>query len=606
MTDIIKLLPESVANQIAAGEVVQRPASVVKELVENSIDAGATHITLIVKDSGKALIEVIDNGKGMSETDARMCLERHATSKISKAEDLFTIHTKGFRGEAIASIAAVSQMTLRTRREEDELGTEIEIEGSKVLSQTSTSMNAGTRLSVKNLFFNIPARRNFLKSNSVEMRHITDEFLRLALSHMDITFELFNQDLQVFSLPESKLSTRIVNIFGKNYQQQLASIDEETPEITISGYIGKPEFSKKTRGDQYFFVNKRFIKSPYLNHAVSRAYQGLIPTDHYPFYVLFIDIDPKKIDINVHPTKTEIKFIDERTVYGIIESSVKKSLGAHNFSPSIDFQSDVNLDLGRPVSNLNFGTKNDSTSFEKQSSRGWEKLYQPLSNEFEGHIMPEQEIQKEITFQSSLNTNENDGDGSLKDTISDRGNNIIQVLNKYIVAQVKSGILLIDQKAAHERILFEKYLNLLNKKSVSPQQFLFPQQIDLSPSDFELVMGMEEEIRAIGFVFSHFSQNTIVVNSVPADAPGGSEKELFEGLIEQFKMNKKELGLDTKENLARSLAIRSRLKDGAKLALDEMNAMIDQLFSCETPEYSPSGKKTMSILDDSALNSIIG
>lgn len=602
MPDIIKLLPDSVANQIAAGEVVQRPASVVKELMENSIDAGATHITLIVKDSGKTLIQVIDDGKGMSETDARMSLERHATSKISKAEDLFSIHTKGFRGEAIASIAAVSQMELKTQQEGSELGTEIFIEGSKITSQESTSMNSGTTILVKNLFFNIPARRNFLKSNSVEMRHITDEFIRLALSHVDVTFELFNSDLQIFSLPASKLSTRIVNVFGKNHQQQLAAIEEETSELDIHGYIGKPEFSKKTRGDQYFFVNKRFIKSHTFNHAVSRAFQGLIPNGNHPFFVLFIDIDPKKIDINVHPTKTEIKFDDERTVYGIIESAVKKSLGAHNITPSIDFISDVNFDLGNPVNNLNFGTKSDG-SFEKPSTKGWEKMYQPLGKEFEGHIKPEEFEQNEITFQSSMNATSED---DIKDSIADRGSNIIQVLNKFIVAQVKSGMLIIDQRAAHERILFEKYRGLLEKNSVSPQQFLFPLQIDLSPSDFDLVMEMEEEIKALGFVFSHFSGHTIVVNSIPADAPGGSEKELFEGLLEQFKMNKSELDLDVRENLARSLAIRSRLKEGSKLAFDEMNSMIDQLFSCKTPEYSPSGKKTMSILNGDNLNSIIG
>ena len=604
MPDIIKLLPESVANQIAAGEVVQRPASVVKELMENSIDADATHITLIVKEAGKILIQVIDNGKGMSETDARMSFERHATSKISKAEDLFTIHTKGFRGEAIASIAAVSQMELKTKRAEDECGTLLQVEGSKLITQEVISMNDGTTISVKNLFYNIPARRNFLKTNSVEMRHITDEFLRLALSHTNITFELFNTDLQIFNLPASKLSTRIINVFGNNYKQQLANVNEDTLDVTIYGYIGKPEFSKKTRGDQYFFVNKRYIKSPYLNHAVNRAYQGLIPSDHHPFYVLFIDIDPKKIDINVHPTKTEIKFDDERTVYGVVESAVKKSLGVHNIAPSIDFQSDVNFDLGKPVSNLNFGTKND-VSYKTTNPKGWENLYQPLSKEFEGHIKPGELEQNEITFQSSMNSSSNE-DADLKESIAERGSNTIQILNKYIVAQVKSGMLLIDQKAAHERILFEKYLNLLHKKSVSPQQFLFPQQIDLSPSDFDLVMGMEEEIKALGFVFSHFSQHTIVVNSVPADAPGGSEKELFEGLIEQFKMNKNELNLDVKENLARSLAIKSRIKDGAKLALDEMNSLIDQLFSCSTPEYSPTGKKTMTILNDDHLTSIIG
>lgn len=604
MPDIIKLLPESVANQIAAGEVVQRPASAVKELMENSIDAGATHITLIVKDAGKTLIQVMDDGSGMSETDARMSLERHATSKISKAEDLFTIHTKGFRGEAIASIAAVSQMQLKTKKHDAELGTEIHVAGSKIESQESTSMNAGTSIAVKNLFYNIPARRNFLKSNSVEMRHITDEFLRLALSHTDVTFELFNSDLQVFSLPKSKLSTRIVNIFGKNYQQQLAAIQEVTSDLEVSGYIGKPEFSKKTRGDQYFFVNQRYIKSAYLNHAVARAYQGLIPGDYHPFYVLFIDIDPKKIDINVHPTKTEIKFDDERWVYGIIESAVKKSLGVHNIAPSIDFQSNVNFDLGNPVTTFNSGTKTEGGHYQKKDPSGWEGLYQPLKGEHIGHVESTTEHQEEITFQSRMNT-EVPAD-SLKEDIMDRGTNIIQVLNKYIVAQVKSGMLLIDQQASHERILFEKYLGMISKKSMSSQQFLFPQQIELSPSDFDLIMEMEEQIKSLGFVFSHFGKNTLVVNGIPADAPNGSEKELFEGLIEQFKTNKYELGLDTNENLARSLAKKSCIQSGKKMALDEMNSLIDQLFSCATPEYSPGGKRTMTILNEDHLKSIIG
>ena len=354
MADRIQLLPDSIANQIAAGEVVQRPASAVKELIENSIDAGATHIKLIVKEAGKALLQVIDDGHGMSPTDARMSLERHATSKIRKAEDLFTLHTMGFRGEALASIAAVAQVEIKTRMASDELGTLLVVEGSDVKRQEPTACEKGTSISVRNLFFNIPARRNFLKSNPVELRHIIEEFQRLALANPEISFSLIQTDELVYDLPQGKLSQRIINLFGKAYQQQMAACQEETDLVKVTGYVGKPAFAKKTRGEQFLFVNRRFIRSNYLHHAVMNAFEGLLGENSFPFYVLFMEIDPRHIDVNVHPTKTEIKFDDERAVYAVVRSAVRQAIGTHNLSPGLDFDADVNLVAKlNAVSNVN-------------------------------------------------------------------------------------------------------------------------------------------------------------------------------------------------------------------------------------------------------------
>ncbi len=625
MSDIIKLLPEAVANQIAAGEVVQRPASVVKELVENAIDAEASKITVIVKDAGKLLIQVIDNGIGMSESDAKMSLERHATSKIRKAEDLFSIHTKGFRGEAMASIAAVAQMELKTRPHGAEVGTRIKIEGSEIKDQSEDTCPEGTSIAVRNLFYNVPARRNFLKSNAVEMRHITEEFQRLALSHAHISFELYHNDLSLLSVLKSKLSQRIISIFGKNYQQQLAPIEEETPDLKITGYIGRPEYAKKGRGEQFFFVNNRFIKSPYLYHSVATAFESMIPKDSYPFYVIFIDIDPKMIDINVHPTKTEIKFDDDRLIYGILNSSVKKSLGFNNLAHSLDFQSDTNTNFG--VDNL---TLNKTPSQENQASafnprnfsssggnknEGWEKLYAGLQKNTDTES-------SESSQQEQLFTSSTEGQHSSSTTFSSKmndpadGNNVesghlersgsvMQVLGKYIVTQVKSGMLLINQNKAHQRVLFERYISTLKNKYGASQQFLFPQSIELSASDYGLVMELEEDIKNLGFVFNDFGQNTIVLNGIPADAPSGKEKELFEGLLESFKENQ-ELDLNTQENLARALAKRSAIKEGSKLNSEEMNTIINELFACQTPEYSSDGKRTMTILNETQILGLFG
>lgn len=591
MPDIIQLLPDSIANQIAAGEVVQRPASAVKELIENSIDAEASHIKLIVKDAGKTLLHIIDDGKGMSETDARMSLERHATSKIRKAEDLFTLHTMGFRGEALASIAAVSQLELKTRLIDQELGTLLVVEGSDVKRQEAVACEQGTSICVKNLFFNIPARRNFLKSNASEYQHILEEFQRLALSHPDIAFQFIETDALEYDLPPGKLSQRIVNIFGKSYQEQLAACQEETPLVKITGYVGQPQFAKKKRGEQFLFVNKRFIRSNYLNHAVMSAFEGLLPENTFPFYVLFIEIDPKHIDVNVHPTKTEIKFDDERAVYAVVLSAVRQAIGTHNLTPAIDFDSDVNI-ITKLTQSAN---PSKEVYFEERFGTGlqsnrdhWEKLFegdQP-KNFFQPPMIPSQQVQT-LRFESALNQPDR------AETVEEKI--VCQLHHRYIVRQVRSGMMIIDQQAAHERILFEKFLNQFKNQSGASQQSLFPQAITLSAADFTLVLEMQQEIEALGFKIDVFGKNTFIVNGIPGNVSTGREKELFEGLIEQFKMNQSELALPIRENLARSLAKRAALKSGQKLEREEMQSLIDSLLACATPNYAPDGKPTFFI-----------
>jgi DNA mismatch repair protein MutL len=598
MPDIIKLLPDSLANQIAAGEVVQRPASAVKELLENAIDAEADFIKLIVKDAGKTLIQVMDNGKGMSATDARMSLERHATSKISKSEDLFSIRTMGFRGEALASIAAVSQMEIKSRQEEQELGTLIVIEASEVKKQEPEACEKGTSISVKNLFYNVPARRNFLKSNGVEMKHIVDEFQRIALSNPEVGFSLHQNDLEVYNLPKGKLSQRIVHIFGKNYQEQLVTCEESLEHLDIHGYVGKPEFAKKTRGEQFFFVNNRFIKSNYLNHAVSNAFQGLIGDGSYPFYVLFIGIDPKHIDINVHPTKTEIKFDDERTAYAIVRAAVRQALATHNITPALDFSADINLGQKLAISRESIKEKNygqfRSTDLQKSNLENWDRLFGENSgkgdqDDFKKH----DEKAMTLTFGSEMNS------GSDLEEIQEKGKPIFQLHNRYIVTQVKSGMLMVDQQAAHERILFEKYILCLDKRSGASQQSLFPQAVSLNPADFALVMEMEEEITSLGFLIEPFGKSDVLIKGMPVDI-SGDEKDIFEGLIDQFKKNV-ELSLPKKENLARALAKRTGLKIGIRLNEQEMEVLIDQLFACKNANYAPNGRTTFHILEISNI-----
>jgi DNA mismatch repair protein MutL len=597
MPDIIQLLPDSIANQIAAGEVVQRPASAVKELMENSIDAGARHVTLIIKEAGKTLIQIIDDGAGMSETDARMSLERHATSKIRKAEDLFTLYTMGFRGEALASIAAVSQMEMKTRPAEEELGTWIVVEGSDVKRQEAVACEKGTSISVKNLFYNIPARRNFLKSNANEYQHVLDEFYRLALAHPEVAFQLYENDTLAYDLPPGKLSQRIINLFGKSYQEQLVPCQEETTFIRVTGYVGKPQFAKKKRGEQFLFVNKRFIKSNYLHHAIMKSFEGLLQEESFPFYVLFIDIDPKHIDVNVHPTKTEIKFDDEKAVYAVILSSVRQSIGSHNLNQAIDFNADVNiiskLTQAAASSKDVYFDERFSTALHKNNRDNWEKF-------FEGEtksrlITPEKEAPVQtLRFESAMNQS---------DGVVPEEKTLIQLHNRYVIKQVRAGMMIVDQQAAHERILFEKFLNQLKNKTGQSQQSLFPQTVLLNPADFVLAIEMHQEISALGFRFEEFGKNTLVINGLPSTLALGREKEIFEGLIEQFKINQSEYSISLHENLARSLAKRASLKAGQRLTREEMQSLIDNLFACHTPNYAPDGRPSFFIFDLTKIES---
>lgn len=605
MSDIIQLLPDSVANQIAAGEVVQRPASALKELIENAIDSGADKIQVLIRDAGKSLIQVIDNGCGMSMTDARMCFERHATSKIRKAEDLFAIRTMGFRGEAMASIAAIAQVELKTQRYEDELGTCLRIEGSEIISQEPIACPPGTSISIKNLFYNTPARRNFLKGNSVEMRHINDEFQRVALANPEVFFTLHHDGNEVFHLPKGSLKQRIIHLFGNAYNQKLVPVEENTSIIELKGYIGKPEFAKKTRGEQFFFVNNRFIKDPYLNHAVMNAYEEVLSSDSFPLYVLFIDIDPSKIDINVHPTKTEIKYQDEKAIYAIIRSAVKRSLGKYNISPTLDFNQETGFsqmitqkaheDIVPPsiAFNPDFnpfspGRTEREIPFLRNSgedrtsvSKNWGSLYEI--------VQPEQSRQSGMELEGNRHI---EIDNQVLKVL---GKQIFQLHNRFIISQIKSGFMLIDQQAAHERILYERYIQHLENRQGASQQSLFPQTVTLNTSDFELVKELLPDIHALGFQIRTFGKNTFIIEGIPADIGTNiSEVEMLEHLIEGFKNNQSALKLNRRDSLARALARNTSIKAGLALSVDEMNLLIDELFACEMPNTSLSGKPVIS------------
>ncbi|WP_028298433.1 DNA mismatch repair endonuclease MutL [Olivibacter sitiensis] len=600
MSDIIQLLPDAVANQIAAGEVVQRPASAVKELMENAIDAGADKIQLIVRDAGKSLIQVIDNGCGMSVTDARMCFERHATSKLRKADDLFAIRTMGFRGEAMASIAAIAHVEMKTRRHEDELGTCIVIEGTQVVSQEPVATAAGTSIAIKNLFFNTPARRNFLKSNPSEMRHIIDEFQRQSLAHPDIFFTMHSDGNELFHLPAEGLKQRIVHLFGNNYNQRLVPVEEETTIINLRGFVGKPEYAKKTRGEQYFFVNSRFIKDPYLNHAVMNAYDEILPADTFPLYVLFIEIDPAQIDVNVHPTKTEIKYQDERSIYAIVRSAVKRSLGRYNITPSLDFEQETGFsqmitpkkmeDIVPPAVSFNpqfnpFQTDKETES-DKSPSTG-KYNYRPSSSGMPGNWDTLYQItQKEKEEQLNLHQEEMPSDSNMV-----KNQAIFQLHNQFILSQIRSGFILIDQQAAHERILFERFLQQLESRQGASQQSLFPQTISLQAADFELIKDLLPDIQSLGFQIREFGRHTFVVEGIPADLSSGiSEAQVLEQLLEAYKNNQSELKIDKRENLARSLARNAAIKSGTYLSPEEMSDLVDKLFACTSPNISLSGK----------------
>jgi DNA mismatch repair protein MutL len=616
MSDVIQLLPENVANQIAAGEVVQRPASVVKELLENAIDAGANHIQLIVKEAGKTFIQVVDNGCGMSETDARMCFERHATSKIRTSQDLFSIRTMGFRGEAMASIAAVAQVELRTRRATDELGTKVVIENTIVVRQEPCQSPVGTAITVKNLFFSVPARKNFLKGDTIEMRHILDEFQRVAMANPDVFLSLHHNEQEIFHLPAGNLRQRVVKIFSEAINKKLVPVQEETELLSINGFVGKPDYSKKTRGEQFFFVNNRFIKSPYLHHAVVGAYEDLLPDDFHPLYVLFIDLDPAHLDVNIHPTKQEIKFDDERLVYNILKVSVRHALGTNSVTPTLDFEQDQSFLTNRisqghthqqqPNTPLENSPKSTGSTFSNDQKRhdnnlkNWQNLYQGL--DLIKQPVPEEDNEGEIVvnIEQWLAANppikQSEGDLEIMAIDDDTGSfsktkkEPYQIHNQYIVSQIKSGFLLIDQQYASERILYERYMTALANQPIATQQALFPRTIELPPADAVILRDILDEINLLGFDIAEFGGNTFVIHGKPADLPiSADEGALVEKMIDQYR-NNLALNLGTAENLSRSMARNASLKRGQSLSTQEMQDLIDQLFACEVPYKSPFGK----------------
>jgi len=603
MSDIIQLLPDHVANQIAAGEVVQRPASVIKELLENAIDAYAQNIQVVVKDAGKTLIQIVDDGAGMSLTDARMCFERHATSKIKSAEDLFSLNTKGFRGEALASIAAIAHVELKTKPQNEEVGTCIKIEGSKVASQEPCVTPKGTSLCVKNLFYNIPARRNFLKSDAVELRHIIDEFQRVAMAHPSIAFSLFHNGGELFQLPSTNHRQRITNIFGAKTNEKLVPVNEDTEIVKISGFVGKPEFAKRSRGEQFFFVNNRFIKSPYLNHAVSAAFEGLLKEKTYPSYFLYLDVNPKSIDINIHPTKTEIKFDDEHALYAMLRSAIKHSLGQFSVAPVLDFDRDANLDTPYEYKNrqaqvpkievdrsfnpfeneLNTSSirSGKSHNFRKENTQSWESLYAGLNTTPETN----QHQFKQVEFESEEVT------GKLfDDNHSGSEAGTFQLQKKYIVSTLKSGILVIDQNRAHTRILYEELLKNITIAAAVSQQLLFPLQLQFNTHEIEMLKEIKESLEQTGFIFSNIEDETVEITGIPTLISESEVGILLEQLLSDFENEVPDNGFSQTDLLAKSLAKGMAVKSGTLLNSTEQQHIVNRLFACKEPDVSPFNK----------------
>ena len=621
MPDIIQLLPDNIANQIAAGEVIQRPASAVKELLENAVDAGATEIKLFVNDAGKALIQVIDNGKGMSETDARMSFERHATSKIKSIDDLFHIKTMGFRGEALASIAAVAQVELKSKKAEDTTGTYIEIDNSVVKKQEPVAMQQGTSIAMKNLFFNVPARRNFLKSNPSELRHIVDEFIRVAMSFPDIFFSLTSNGLQVFHLESGSLKQRIVQILGNTYNAKLVSVQEQSDYMNIYGFVGKPETAKKTRGDQYFFVNNRFIKSAYLNHAVMGAFDEMIAKDGFPMYTLFIDLDPSQIDINVHPTKQEIKFEDEKIIYTFVKSAVKHALAQFSITPTLDFELDSSIQqldaVSKPFTEERkssvassslyntFTQKNQAHFIENKSElKHWKDLYEPAKGEL-GVLNTALGKKNEV----QLAINPEPGFVSLQALTTQpviAMEHLIQLHNTYIIVQNDSGFLVIHQQNAHERILYERFIKAMEGKPIAIQQNLFPITIEVTPMDMVIVNELLPELHLLGYHLEPFGNNTFVIQGTPADVEQGNERIAIEKMLEQFKHFSADLKYSKREKLFRSLAWQQAIKGGTSLTQKEMKILVEDLIVCHVPNITPNGKPTYTAFKKNELDKMFG
>lgn len=599
MSDIIHLLPDSVANQIAAGEVIQRPASVLKELVENSIDAGADSIQIVIKDAGRTLIQITDNGKGMSDTDARMAFERHATSKIKNASDLFSLHTLGFRGEALASIAAVAQVELRTRREEDELGTLIEIAGSRVFKQESVQCAKGTTFLVKNLFFNVPARRRFLKSDNVEKNHLLNEFYRIALVYPDVEFSFFDGDNEVFHLQPSNIKIRIDSIFGKaskkKWEQQLLVIESNSTLISIRGYIGKPEFAQRS-ANQYFFVNGRYMRHPYFHKAVMMAYDRLLQPGDNPNYFIYFEVDPETVDINIHPTKTEIKFENEQAIWSIISAAVKEALGKFNVVPSIDFDQEGavsiptnnNSDLGNikpPQTSFNPSYNPFNGTTYKRPTLDWEQLY-------EGFEKQSEKVQKseELSFSSFESSTEQT---AIYQEESKTVN--FQLKNKYILTSVKSGMLVIDQQRAHIRILFDTFLKQMEQSPATSQQVMFPEELHLSPNDTLFFTQMLPDLTEVGFDVHPIGENIFQIKGIPAILGAVAVSDLLLSMLEKTRTIDINSVGDLHETIALSLAEVAALKSGQHLTQEEMTDLIDRLFACEHHNHTPDGKRIASI-----------
>lgn len=605
MADIIQLLPDHVANQIAAGEVVQRPASVVKELLENAIDAQATTIKLIVKDAGKTLVQVIDDGNGMSVTDARLSFERHSTSKIRNAEDLFNLHTKGFRGEALASIAAIAHVELKTKQELDDIGVQIKIEGSEVVSQEVIVTPKGTSVAVKNLFFNIPARRNFLKSNTVETRHIIDEFHRIVLAHPDINFSMFHNGSELFNLFESNRRQRIVSVFGGKTNEKLVPVEENTEVLKISGFVGKPEFAKKTRGEQFFFVNHRFIKSAYLNHAINSAFDGILKEGTRASYFLYLEVNPKTIDINIHPTKTEIKFEDEHTLYALLRSAVKHSLGQFNIAPVLDFNSNTNMDTPYGYKNKeavnpnievdrNFNpfmdersSKNFQKSYKKEPVANWESLYVGLESKsnFTQRDFSEVEFESEEVTGSIFDENN-----------SEKTQKTFQLHNKYIVNTIKSGMLVVNQNRAHQRVLYEDFLRHITVKEAVSQQLLFPLQLKFSNTEITILKSLKEQLEQTGFVFSKFEDSTVELSGVPVSVSDANVSSVLEQLINDVENEVPDSNFSQTDLLAKSLAKSLAIKTGQQLTIPEQEHLVNRLFACKEASISPTNRPTFVII----------
>ena len=649
MPDIIQLLPDNIANQIAAGEVIQRPASAVKELLENAVDAGATEVRLFIQDAGKTLIQVVDNGKGMSETDARMAFERHATSKIRNIDDLFHIKTMGFRGEALASIAAVAQVELRTRRAEDEMGTCIEMENSRVTRQEPVAMTAGTSIAMKNLFFNVPARRNFLKSNPAENRHIVDEFTRVALAFPSVFFSLTSNGQEQMHLEKGSLKQRVVQVLGNSYASKLVTVQENTDYLNIYGFVGKPDTAKRTRGDQYFFVNSRFIRSAYLNHAIMSAFLDMIPRDSFPLYTLFIDLDPAQVDVNVHPTKQEIKFEDEKIVYAFVQAAVKHALAQFSITPTLDFDLDPNIQrldaVSKPVSDekkaavassslyQTFTQKNQAHFIEptnKSELRHWKDFYEGPSGgqtatggqaAADGQTPSggEEDLKALAGSIGNAAAQTQSGGASGSPAASPGGgspvasggataeswmgavpNRILpienaplqQLLATYIVTPTNRSFILVHQQAAHERILYERYKEASAGHQIPSQKSLFPVTLTLSPADAILLTELLPDLQPLGYSIEPFGKDSFIIQGTPGDTTQGNEKGVMESLLEQYKNFTSEIRFSKREKLIRSLARQGSVKAGTILTEKEMRTLVDDLFNCTQHNVTPGGDPT--------------